>query len=151
MLTNQPLTLFSGNKLLSYILVSSLDPTDASNFGARPRLSLQDPIVIFLAGFSIMWMKKAGSGFSFSSLKSPKTLWLAVAPNTPWEMQIYTKNCGFWNFLSTNLKERREFSQLVGLDMQEKIAVLLVLLSVVQNYLLRLSVFVDGLGHHFVD
>ena len=42
-------------------------------------------MVIFLAGFSIMWMKKAGSGFSFSSLKSPKTLWLASQPNTPWK------------------------------------------------------------------
>ena len=35
--------------------------------------------------------------------------------------------------------------------MKEKVAVLLPLLSVVQDYLLRLSVFVDCLRHHFVD
>ena len=35
--------------------------------------------------------------------------------------------------------------------MKEKVAILLPLLSVVQDYLLRLSVFVDCFRHHFVD
>ena len=92
-LTNELLA--KRNKLLSYI-VFSLDPTDASNLSVRPKSSSHDPMVIFLAGFSIMWMKKAGSGWSFSSLKSPKTLWLAVEPNTPWKRNFYSLS---WNFL----------------------------------------------------
>ena len=58
-LTNELLA--KRNKLLSYI-VFSLDPTDASNLSVRPKSSSHEPMVIFLAGFSIMWMKKAGSG-----------------------------------------------------------------------------------------
>ena len=54
-------------------------------------------------------------------------------------------------YKSSHLQERREFLQQVGLNVKEKVAILLPLLSIVQDYLLRLSVFVDCFRHHFVD
>ena len=90
-------------------------------------------------------------GVLLQLLEVPKDFVVGCRAKYSLEMQIIQKAVAFETSLSLYLQERREFSQLVRLDVKEKVAVLLVLLSVVQNYLLCLSVFVDGFCHYFVD
>ena len=94
--------------------------------------------------------EEGGVGVVLQLLEVSKDFVVGCGAKYSLEMKIYTERCAFGTSLS-HLQERREFSEKVGLDVEEKVAVLLPLLSVVQNDLLRLTVFVDCFRHHFVD
>merc|ERR1719209_1714330 len=115
-----------------HTLASSLDPTDASNLGARPKMITSGSHGDLPRGFLNHVDEEGGVWVVLQLLEVPKH---------------FVVGCG----AKYSLKKRGEFSKHVRLDVKKEVTLLLSLLSVVQNYLPSFSVLVDSFCHHFVD